>query len=63
MEKKKWSPALMVFWIIVTLLLPVGLIVGPLNLKHGERKSQAALLLVISLVYLLLWTIHFAGMH
>ena len=63
MKKDKWTLSTMSVWVVLTLLIPVGLIVGPLNLKHDERKKQAVSLLVLGFVSVALWIIHFAGMH
>jgi len=63
MKKEKWSLTIMSGWVVLTLLIPIGLIVGPLNLKHDERKKQAISLLVLGFVSVALWIIHFSGMH
>ena len=63
MNKKKWNITAMSGLVVLTLLIPVGLIVGPINLKYDERKKQAISLLVLGIVSLILWIFHFAGLH
>jgi membrane protease YdiL (CAAX protease family) len=64
MKKNKWNVISMIGWIVLTFFIsPVGIVVGALNLKFEERKNQAIVLLVVGLVSVVLWILHFSGQH
>jgi membrane protease YdiL (CAAX protease family) len=64
MKKNKWNVISMIGWIVLTFFIsPVGIVVGALNLKFEERKNQAIVLLVVGLVSMVLWILHFSGQH
>jgi len=63
MVKDKWNIFVLSGWIILSLIIPVGLIVGPLNVKVKTRKKPAIILIILGFVSVVLWIIHFAGMH
>jgi hypothetical protein len=43
------------------LIAPAGLIVGGMNLKYDSRRKQAMVLLVLGIVGLVLWIVHFTS--
>lgn len=62
-NKKKWHPGIMIGLVILAILLLVGFVIGPLNIKYESRKNQAISLIVMSFVSTIMWIIHLTGLH
>lgn len=61
MEKSKWTTGWMVGLILATLVLPVGIPIGLLNIGEKERKTQSIILIVLGVINILMWIWHFVG--
>lgn len=53
----------MIGLVILAILLLVGFVIGPLNIKYESRKNQAISLIVMSFVSTIMWIIHLTGLH
>lgn len=51
----------MIVWIGVSLVIPIGLIVGPLNARFEQRRKQSFILLSVGILSGILWIVHFFG--
>ena len=62
--KTKWNTWPFIRYIVLSLIIsPTGIILGSINLKNTERRTQAIILMVIGVIMTLLWLYHFLGGH
>ena len=62
MNKEKWTALMMTVLSVLTFVLgPIGLVIGSMNLRYADRKTQAIVLCVLGVVSIAMWVYHFTG--
>jgi heme/copper-type cytochrome/quinol oxidase subunit 4 len=62
--KTKWNIWPFIGFIVLSLTItPAGMILGAVNIKNTERRTQAIILLILAVIMTLLWLYHFLGGH